>query len=51
VSARAARAADEFAASLRALQMDGLSVEQMSEVVGLPVDVLRGLLRAWGLDR
>jgi hypothetical protein len=48
---RAARAADELAASLRGLQMLGLDVYEMGLVVGLDHHIVYRLLHAWGLDR
>lgn len=48
---RAAHAADELAAAIRALQMRSLGLEEIAEIVGLPVRTLLDVLAAWGLDR
>lgn len=49
-SARAALACNEFAASLRAMQMASLDLREMSAITGLTVAVLDEILNQWGLD-
>jgi DNA-binding XRE family transcriptional regulator len=51
VQFRAVRAADELAASIRGMQMAGMSKGDMSKVIGVNRFTLNALLTLWGLDR
>lgn len=48
---RAVLAADELAASIRAMQSAGLTRREIRDTIGVNRFILNALLTQWGLDR